>query len=91
MMITKKVFFYLSIGILFFASCSQNSKSVNNKIIHEGNISTHTRTSHIVYQNITSEELELAKEYIHTETAPGVSRTYIEEEGAKLINEHRNK
>ena len=88
-----KVFCYLAVGIglVFFASCSKNLKSEDNKIIHEGNISTHTRTSHIVYQDLTKEEIELAKEYIHNETAPGVSRTYIEEEGAKIINEYRNK
>lgn len=88
-----KISFYMFIGIglLLFASCSVNPKSEDNKIIREGNISTHTRTSHIVYQNLTNEEFELAKEYIHTETAPGVSRTYIEEKGAKLINDYRKK
>ena len=84
-------YFSIGMGLLFVVSCSKNPGSQENQIIHEGNISTHTRTSHIVYQDITSEEAELAKEYIHTETAPGVSRTFIEEEGAKLINESRSK
>ena len=83
---TMAAFATLSIG-----SCCNDNKCDNKEAeeLHEGRVSTHTPKSHFVHQDITSEEKELAKEHITNETAPGVSITTIDAEGAQMLNEHR--
>ena len=87
---------FILMSLVIFASLSLSSCCNDNKCvsdgaeeIYEGRISTHTTKSHSVHQDITPEERELAKEHISNETAPGVSVTSIDAEGAKMINEAR--
>lgn len=85
-LMTMATFATLSIG-----SCCNDNKDDYKEAeeIHEGRVSTHTPKFHSVHQDITPEEKELAKEHITIETAPGVSITTIDGEGAKILNEHR--
>lgn len=77
-----------ALAALSLGSCC-HSNCDNKEEVTEGRISTHTRQSHVVHQQITPEERELAKEHITNATAPGVSTVSISDEGAQIINQHR--
>lgn len=87
----KKYASLLIFALLGLASCGDGSEGVNKESdeVHEGRITTHTKNSHIIHQSLSPEEKELAKDHIKNETAPGVSTTSIDAEGAKIINECR--
>lgn len=82
---------FVALASLSISSCCNDNKCDTNKgeEIREGRISTHTTKYHTVHQDITPEERELAKDHITNETAPGISVTSIDAEGAKMINDAR--
>ena len=82
------------LGIISISSCCNDHKcEVTGKDgqVKEGLVSRHTRKAHAVYQVLTPEEHEAAKEHVTFETAPGVSHIKIDKEGAAIVNKMREK
>lgn len=76
------------ISCLYLCSCSVKE---DGKTIEAGVLSTHSRTSHIVYQDITPQERKIAGEHINRQNYNGGSIESIDSIGAELINNSRNK
>lgn len=96
-MAMKKMYFFGIAVLALTGLCS-----CENQVAHEGGVNcdnevkegriwTQTRRSHTVHQNLTPEERELAKDHIKDSTTFGASFGYIDSEGAKVVNESRNK
>lgn len=88
-----KRFISYSLGafaLILMNSCSGKEPGVNNDSeIHKGRIETHTSNTHVIHQEIAPNEAEMVKEHISYETSVGSSSKSIDEEGARIINEHR--
>lgn len=87
---------FLAITVLAAFSLSSCQKTVaheggvnNDTIVKEGRIWTHTKNSHVVQQQLTPEEKELAKDHITYETSFGTSNASIDSVGAKMVNDYR--